>query len=143
MIDLREWEEAIQHAKEEDTPCIAVSAGRDGRADISFKGSMLVFDHDHLAWWEYTKGEQLIQIAENPYVTIQYRSLQRGLWLRFYGEATIVPKGDIRQQVMERTNPYELSKDPERKGAAVLVRVDRVRLSQQTIQVREGVGAIP
>ena len=51
-IDLSQWGEAINNALEEGTPCLLASADDKGYPDIAFKGSMMVFDKDHLAWWE-------------------------------------------------------------------------------------------
>lgn len=138
MIDVRDWQEALEHAKEEDTPSVVVTADLAGHPDISFKGSVMAFDRDRLAWWEYARSEQWRDIQDNPFVAIQYRSATRKLWVRFYGEAMIYEEGPLREQVMAQTNPYELSKDPERKGAAVIVRVDRVRVGERTVQTREG-----
>jgi hypothetical protein len=47
----------------------------------------------------------------------------------------------MREEVMKRVIPQELEKDPERKGFAVVVQVNRVRLSGNTIQTREGAAA--
>ena len=67
-----------------------------------------------------------------------YRSQKRGMLLRFYGDATIHKEGPVRDEVMEKTIPVELEKDPERKGFGVVVTVNRVRLSGNTVQTRDG-----
>lgn len=135
-INLLEWEAAINHAWEDKKPCIVVSADRDGYPDIAFKGSMMVFDRDHLAWWERTRGEQIEQVKENPHVVMMYRD--EALILRFYGDATVHIDGPMRGEIMERVIPQELAKDPERKGFGVLVRIDRVRQGSNAIQQRDG-----
>ncbi len=38
---------------------------------------------------------------------------------------------------MERVNPFELGQDPERKGFAIVIRVDRVRSRDDTIMQRD------
>lgn len=138
MIDLLKWEAAINHAWEEKKPCIVVSADRNGYPDVSFKGSTMVFDGDHLAWWERTRGELIEQVQQNPHVVVFYRD--ENLILRFYGDATVHTEGPTRGEIMERTIPQELAKDPERKGYGVMVRIDRVRQGSNTIQERDGGG---
>lgn len=139
MIDLSKFQEGVNCALEEGTPCVLVSADRSGHPDVAFKGSMMVFDQDHLAWWERSRAEQILQVEENPHVAVLYRSVKRGLFLRFYGDATIYKEGPVRQAVMDRTIAVELEKDPERLGFGVMLRVDRVRLSGRTLQERDGV----
>jgi len=138
MIDLSKFEEGVNHALEEGTPCVLVSADREGYPDVAFKGSMMVFDNQHLAWWERSRAEQILQVEQNPHIVVFYRNQKRGLILRFYGDATIHKEGPVRDEVMEKTIQVELDKDPERKGFGVVVQVNRVRLSGNTIQTRDG-----
>lgn len=138
MIDLLEWQEAVNSALMDGNPCILATNDGEGRPDIAFKGSMMIFDGEHLAWWERSLGEQIAQVEQNPNVVVLYRSAPRKLTLRFYGQATIHKEGPLREEVMERTIPIELEKDPERKGYGVIVQVDRVRSGSNTIQERDG-----
>jgi general stress protein 26 len=140
MIELAKFEEAINHALEEGSPCVLVSADEEGYPDAAFKGSMMVFDNEHIAWWERSRAEQILQIEQNPHICVFYRNQKRGLLLRFYGDATVHKEGAIRDEVMEKTIPVELEKDPDRKGFGVVVQVNRVRLSGNTIQSRDGAG---
>lgn len=126
MIDLSEMAEAINVAAAEGAPCVVATASRDARPNLAFKGSLMVFDKDHLAFWERAHGETLAHLRENPAVAVLYRNAQRGLAWRFYGEAELHTEGHLRQQVMTRTIQAELDRDPERKGVAVMIRVDRV-----------------
>lgn len=135
-IDLLKFQEAVNSAYDEGTPCILASADAQGYPDMAFKGSMMIFDADHMAWWERSRAEQIEQVEQNPHVVVLYRNQKRGMWLRFYGDAEIHKDGPIRQQIMDKTIEVELSKDPERKGFGVLVRINRVRLSGNSIQQR-------
>jgi len=137
-IDLSKFAEAVNVAFEEGTPCILVSADKNGYPDVAFKGSTMVFDDQRIAWWERSLAEQIVQVAENPHVVILYRSSKRGMLLRFYGDATLHREGQMREDIMKRVIPQELEKDPERKGFGVTVQVNRVRLSGNTIQTRDG-----
>lgn len=137
MIDLLKFQDPVNRALEEGTACALVSADRSGRPDVAFKGSMMVFDQDHLAWWERSLAEQIAQVQENPHVAVFYRNPTRGMMLRFYGDAEIHKDGALREEIMKRTIPVELEKDPERKGYGVIIRVNRVRLAGKTIQERD------
>lgn len=137
MIDLTEMAEAIDSALAEGNPCIVATATADGKPDIAFKGSVMVFDKEHLAYWERSGGQSLENVKGNPPVAVLYRSVQRQKAWRIFGEATVYPEGDLREQIMARTNEVELSRDPERKGVGVLVRVDRVVMGRNVIQQRD------
>jgi general stress protein 26 len=138
MIDLTKFEENVNQALADGKPCLLVSADKDGHPDIAFKGSMMVFDQEHMAWWERSLAEQIVQVEQNPHVAVLYRNAEKGMLLRFYGDATIHKTGPIRDQIMSKTVAAELEKDPERKGFGVLLRIDRVRLMGKTLQERDG-----
>ena len=137
MIDLTKFEENVNIALADGKPCLLVSADKNGQPDIAFKGSMMVFDGDHLAWWERSRAEQIVQVQENPHIAVLYRNAEKGMLLRFYGDATVHTEGPVREQIMAKTVQAELDKDPERKGFGVLVRVNRVRLAGKTLQERD------
>jgi hypothetical protein len=124
-IDLTVYAEAIAIAWQEGTACVLATCGTGG-PDLGPKGSMMVFDKDHLAYWERSRGQSLANLREAPGAAVMYLNRERRKFLRFYGVATLYEDGDIRGQVMARTPEPELNFDPERKGVAVLIRVDRV-----------------
>jgi hypothetical protein len=105
--------------------------------DVSYRGSMMAFDSEHLAFWERVKGETLHNIEANPQVVVLYVNREKRHNWRFYGEAQVLKDGDLRGQIMQRVHPFELMQDPERLGYAVLIRVDRVRSGSQTIMRRD------
>jgi hypothetical protein len=137
MIDLNEMAEPVNSAITEGNVCLVGSASASGMPDIAFKGSMMVFDKDHLAFWERSHGETLHNLEANPQACVLYRSRERGVAWRFYGHAELHREGNLRQQVMDRTVEIELSRDPERAGVAVVIRVDRIVAGRQVIQSRE------
>lgn len=132
-----EMAQAINNALVERMPCLMATASRDGMPDIGYRGSMMAFDKEHLAYWERSKGESLANLEENPKIVVMYRNPTTRLGWRFYGTATIHRDGDLRQQVMERVVQFELDQDPERQGYAIVIRVDRVRARNDTIMVRD------
>jgi hypothetical protein len=68
---------------------------------------------------------------------VLYRNPVKRLAWRFFGVAKLYREGELRQQVMDRTIQLELDRDPERKGVAVIIRVDQVRVGTQIVQQRE------
>lgn len=138
MIELTDqMREAVNNALAEGTPVTVATASRDGRPDIAFKGSAMVFDREHLAFWERSHGRTLANLRENPHVCLLYRSPQRQVAWKFFGVAELHTEGELRQQIMDRTVEAELNRDPERKGVAVYIRVDRVMQGPNVLMQRE------
>jgi hypothetical protein len=98
---------------------------------------MMVFDDESLAYWERTKRQHLKNVTENPKVIVLFRDTKTKVAWRFHGKATVHESGPIRDQVMARTVPAELEKDPERKGAAVVIKLDKItNMGGQVLQSR-------
>jgi hypothetical protein len=132
-----EMMEAINGALTDRAPCLVGTASASGTPDVSYRGSVLAFDADHLAFWERAKGETLRNIEDNPQVVVLYVNREKRHNWRFYGTAQVLKDGDLRERIMERVHPFELGQDPERTGYAVLIRVDRVRSGGATIMSRD------
>ncbi|HWO43036.1 MAG TPA: pyridoxamine 5'-phosphate oxidase family protein [Candidatus Eisenbacteria bacterium] len=139
MIKLADqMRDLVDNALANDCPCILATASRDGEPDIGYKGSMMVFDQESLAYWERTRRQHLKNVLENPKVVVLFRDPKTRVNWRFHGIATVHESGPVREQVMARTVPAELEKDPERKGAAVIIRVNKVtNLAGQVLQSRD------
>ena len=97
----------------------------------------MVWDHERLAYWERARGQTLRNLEENPQVCMLYRNAQTRQAWKFFGVAELHYEGDLRQQVMDRAIEVELQRDPERKGVAVIIRVDMVLQAGQPIMQRE------
>ncbi|MCZ6648679.1 MAG: pyridoxamine 5'-phosphate oxidase family protein [Thaumarchaeota archaeon] len=107
-------------------PCTLASSSRDGMPNIGFKGSMFVFDENSLAFWERSKRTHLKNIRENSRVAVLCWDSTDRTGFRFKGNAKIVEDGAIKDQIWSRINETEKSKDPEKSGYAILIRVDEV-----------------
>lgn len=116
----------IDNALANGCPCILATVSADGEPDIGYKGSMMVFAGDSLAYWERTKRVHFKNVKENPKVIVLFRDTKSKAAWRFHGAATLHEDGPVRDQVMARTVKAELDKDPERKGAAVVIRLDKI-----------------
>jgi hypothetical protein len=128
LIDISEaTKQQIDNALADGYPCVLATASKDAVPELGYKGSMMVFDKESLAYWERTHQTTIRNILENPNVMVLYRNLAKGgaAW-RFLGKATVYKDGSIREEVMSRTVQAELDKDPERKGFAVVIKVDKI-----------------
>jgi general stress protein 26 len=129
--------EMIDNALANGSPCILATASAEGEPDIGYKGSMMVFDNEALAYWERTRRQHLKNVLENSKVVVLFRDPKTRVNFRFHGVATVHQDGPIREQVMSRTVKDEIDKDPERRGAAVVIRVNKVtNLAGQVLQSR-------
>lgn len=127
----------IDNALADGSPCVLATASAGGEPDIGFKGSMMVFDNERLAYWERTRRQHLKNIRENPRVVVLYRDPKTRVNFRFHGVAEVHEDGALREEVMARTVKEEIDKDPERKGVAVIIRVEKVtNLAGQVLQSR-------
>lgn len=137
-IDLTGPMQVIDRALADGVPCLLGTADRLGQPQISPKGSMMVFDATRLAFWERAGRSALANLHANPRVVVYYRNPNvpgGSVAWRFFGTATVVETGALRDAVWARTVPLEQGKDPERRGAAVLIQVERVGdLSGKVIQ---------
>lgn len=139
MADVKltaDMRKAIDNALMERVPLMVATSSQSGMPDIAFKGSVMVWDDEHMAFWERALGTTLRNMQENPNVCLLYRNPEtRTLW-KFFGVCELHATGDIRQGVMDRTVQLELDRDPERKGVAAVVRIDKVIQLGQVIMER-------
>ena len=112
------------------------SAGASGMPDIAFKGSAMAWDKEHIAFWERALGTTFRNLTENGQCCLLYRNTATRTAWKFFGVATVHAEGALRQQVMDRTVQAELDRDPERKGAAVVVRIDKIVQGPNVLQER-------
>jgi hypothetical protein len=139
-IDLTPFADIVDNARadhEQGLTTGLVATSNDGQPDVALKGSLMVWDKDHLAWWERAQRETLAALGVNPRVAVFVRNPTRDRrTLRFYGEARVVDDPDLRERVWDRTVQLEKDMDKEKHGVAVIVRIDRVRAGLNTIQQR-------
>ncbi len=129
--------ELVNNALANGCPCILATVSAAGEPDIGYKGSMMVFDNESLAYWERTRRQHLKNLSENQHVVVLFRDPKTRVNWRFHGMATVHQDGSLRDQVMAKVVKDELDKDKERKGSAVIIRVDKVStLAGEVLQTR-------
>jgi len=115
------------------TPILVASVLPDGYAQITIRGSALVFDDEHLALWERGKGSTNENLRDGQKLTVFLRKpelrekgiLPGGGVARFYGTVTIHKSGPTYDEIWKRVIQPEKDRDPEKKGFGVLIKVER------------------
>src|SRR6202166_3977345 len=65
----------IRSAWDDGAPCLVATLGPNG-PNISPKGSMVVFDDDHLAYWERSKKQALENLGHDQRVCVIYANFK-------------------------------------------------------------------
>ncbi len=105
----------------------------DGYVQISPRGSILVYDDETIGFWARGRGHTHNNMNDGDKVTVFFRdadlrasgALPRGGIARFYGTATVHTEGPAYEGVWERMVEKEREADPDKKGYAVLIAVER------------------
>jgi len=113
--------------------CLVATVLPNGFAQVTPRGSTMVYDDDHLALWERGQGSTTANLQNGTKVTVFFRKpalreagiLPKGGIARFYGLAAIHRAGHVYEEVWRRLVQPEKDRDPDRKGYAVLIRVER------------------
>lgn len=113
--------------------CLVATVLPSGFAQVTPRGSLMVFDDDHFAFWERGKGTTNANLQDGSKITVFFRKpelrvsglLPKGGIARFYGIATLHRTGPVREQIWERVIQPEKDRDPEMKGFGVLVKIER------------------
>ena len=113
--------------------CLVGTVLPNGFAQITPRGSTMVFDDEHLALWERGRGSTSGNLADGSKLTVYFRkpqlradgTLPKGGIARFYGTAQVVRSGPAYEEVWRKLVQPEKDRDPEKKGFAVLIKVER------------------
>jgi pyridoxine/pyridoxamine 5'-phosphate oxidase len=116
----------INGALSEQTPMVVASVDAAGRPRLTFRGSLQTFSDDQVGFWARNPaGGTMDNIAANPHVSMMMRNPQTRVMLQLMGRARRV-EGDDREQVYANAPEFEQRADADKKGAAVIVDIDRV-----------------
>lgn len=117
----------INNARTNETPICVAHTGEDGNPVLTFRGSIQVWSDTALcAWIRQASGGIVRAIAKNPVVSLAYRDGPRAMLL-MTGRARMVTDPAIRDRVFEITPEVEQNHDPNRKGAAMIIEIDRMQ----------------
>ena len=113
--------------------CLVGTVLPNGWAQVSPRGSTMVFDDEHLALWERGVGTTTENLADGTRITVFYRNqklrdsgqLPRGGVARFYGTVKIHKSGPVYEEIWKRLIEPERKNDPQKKGFGALITVER------------------
>jgi pyridoxine/pyridoxamine 5'-phosphate oxidase len=116
----------INGALSDRTPMVVASVDPEGRPRLTFRGSLQAYSDDQLGFWARNpEGSTMANIASNPHVAMIYRNPETRVVLQFSGRARLA-LGDERDRVYSNAPEFEQRADAEKKGAGVIVDLDRV-----------------
>jgi len=102
------------------------SVDAQGRPRLTFRGSLQAFSDDQVGFWARDPaGATMTNIAGNPNVAMIMRNPVTRQILQLAGRAHVA-HGEARDRVFANAPEIEQRADPEKKGAAVIVDLDRV-----------------
>jgi pyridoxine/pyridoxamine 5'-phosphate oxidase len=108
------------------TPMVLASVDAEGQPRLTFRGSLQVFSPNQVGFWaRNAEGSTMENIAANPRVSMIMRNPQTRVMLQLAGRARLV-EGAERDQVYDNAPEFERNADKEKKGAGVVVDLDRV-----------------
>jgi hypothetical protein len=123
--------DSINNAWDDGYPCLLGTAGETG-VNISPKGSMMLFDDRHLAYWERSKKQALENLRHDNRVVVFYSNMKAqrdGVldsgFLRFFGVAELHEAGPVHAAIFARLNERESTHVGADTGIGVLITIDR------------------
>jgi hypothetical protein len=113
--------------------CLIATVLPSGFAQVTPRGSTMVFDDQHIAWWERGRGTTNSSLNDGTKITVFFRKSQlreagilpKGGIVRFYGTAVLHKSGPVYEEIWSRMIQPEKDRDPQKKGFGVLVEIDR------------------
>ena len=113
--------------------CLVATVLPDGYVQVTPRGSTMVVDDEHLGLWERGQGSTSASLANGTKITVFFRKpqlresglLPKGGIARFYGTAEIHRSGPVYEEIWRRLVQPEKDRDPDKKGFAVLIRIQR------------------
>ncbi len=139
MIGLtEEMKQAIDNALMSGMPVIVAYVGDDGQPGLGYRGSTQVYSDDQLAIWARNPSGGIVKAAESgrTKLALLYRNPEtRVAWL-FHGRARVDDDPKVRERVYDGSPEVERGLDPERKGRALIIDIDRVVQRGQVLMER-------
>ncbi len=121
----------IKTSWEDGYVCLLATTGPAG-PNVTPKGSMLVFDDNHLAYWERSKKLALENLRLDKRVVVVYSNmkaqrageLESGI-LRFYGTAEFHESGPVYDAIFAKLSKREQEHEGADTGMGVLIKIER------------------
>lgn len=117
----------INNARLNETPICLAHTDENGNPSLTFRGSIQVWSDTELCAWVRQAGGSLARsLAKNPTVAMTYRDGPRAMLL-MAGRARIEADEAVRKRVFDLIPEVEQNHDPARKGAAMIIDLERIQ----------------
>jgi hypothetical protein len=118
---------AVNGALDNSTPMLIAYTDESGEIHMSFRGTIQAYSDDQLALWARDPGGGLPRhIGDTPKVTLFYHDPGSRTSYTFYGRARVEDEPAARAAIYENSPARERQMDFRRRGAAIVVDLDRV-----------------
>ena len=123
-----EIREAIASAFDSGNIVTVAYNGDDGWPHVSRRGSTQVYGPQQLAVWVRKRDDGLAKaMRDRPEVTLFYVDLaERFVVYTFYGRGMVSDDPSVNDQVWAATPQGEQAQDPDRRGVALIIELERV-----------------
>jgi uncharacterized pyridoxamine 5'-phosphate oxidase family protein len=119
--------DALGSALTDGKPVVVAYVDENGQPKLSFRGSTQVYSPTQVAIWvRNPEGGLQKALANNPRVTLLYRSAEPRMMLNIQGRGHFDSSEEVRKKVYESSPQSEQNADRDRKGMALIVDVDRL-----------------
>jgi hypothetical protein len=132
---------AVNGAFDNRTPVVICYVDKVGQPSLSLRGTTQALSDTQLAVWARNpEGGLPNEIAVRPRVTLWYRDPATRTNLQFRGRAHVASDPAIRDRIYDSSPEPERNFDPERKGVAIVIDLDRVdgRTPEGPIRMERG-----
>ena len=128
MIELTDdMKQSLSTALTDRAPVIVAYTDADGQPSISFRGTVQAFSDTQLAIWARNPDGGLPKaIGTNPKLALLYRNMAERKGWQFQGRGRITTDQAERDTIYDNSPERERDSDPDRKGIAIIVDLDRV-----------------
>ncbi|MCY3558865.1 MAG: pyridoxamine 5'-phosphate oxidase family protein [Chloroflexi bacterium] len=128
MILPDEVKDRVNGALDEGFPLVLMAVCADAQPVVSFRGSAQTYGDDALAVWVRGESSSTLEaITQNPSVAMTYTNMPARKFFIFRGQAAVTTDQQQRDAIWEGQHDLEKSRDMERQGTAVIIRLDSVQ----------------
>jgi hypothetical protein len=121
-----ELKDVLDRSFDDKASVVLAAVGAENRPLASFRSSVKPHGDSGLSFWaRHAKGGTMDALRVNPHVSVLLRSPTTPL-MQFHGRARIVEDAAATRRIYDAMPEPERRADPEAKGCAVIVDLDRI-----------------
>ncbi len=125
-----EVRDRVNNAIDEGFPMSMFAVSAEAQPVVSFRGSAQTFGDGALAIWVRGESSSTLEaIAQNPSVALTYTNMPARKFFIFRGQAAVTTDPAERDAIWEGQHAIEQSRDTERTGTAVVIKLDSIQSS--------------